>query len=183
MNKFSNFDSEDIEIEKIIPYARNPRKNKSAIVKVAASIAEYGFKQPIVVDSEMVVIVGHARLEAAHALGLQKVPVHVAKNLTPIQAKAYRIADNRTHEEAGWDEELLALELEELQEAGFDLESTAFDTSELDALLTEFSDCNENDIESIPDMPEEPITKTGDIWQLGRHRLVCGDSTNSETYE
>jgi ParB/RepB/Spo0J family partition protein len=97
-----------IEIGRVIPYARNPRRNENAITKVAASIKEYGFRQPIVVDEEMVIIAGHTRLQAAQSLGLKKVPVHVADGLTQAQIKANRLADNRTHEDAEWDEELLA---------------------------------------------------------------------------
>src|SRR5690606_321781 len=95
-------------IERVIPYARNPRNNKAAVAKVAASIREFGWRQPIVVDSNMVVIVGHTRLLAAQQLGLENVPVHIAEGLTEAQVKAYRLADNRTHEEAEWDSELLA---------------------------------------------------------------------------
>ena len=110
------------EIGRVIPYARNPRKNEAAIAKVAASIKEYGFRQPIVVDEEMVIIAGHTRLQAAQTLGLKKVPVHVATGLTQAQIKAYRLADNRTHEDAEWDEDLLAIELGELSEMDFDLD-------------------------------------------------------------
>jgi ParB-like chromosome segregation protein Spo0J len=110
-----------VTLNRVIPYARNPRKNDAAIAKVAASIKEYGFRQPIVVDVDMVIIAGHTRLQAAQQLGLQKVPVHIADGLSPAQIKAYRLADNRTHEDAEWDEELLAIELGELDELGFDL--------------------------------------------------------------
>jgi ParB-like chromosome segregation protein Spo0J len=123
------------ETGRVIPYARNPRKNDVAITKVAASIKEYGFRQPIVVDEEMVIIAGHTRLQAAQLLGLKKVPVHVATGLTKAQIKAYRLADNRTHEDSEWDEELLAIELGDLKELGFDLDLTGFDTIELEELL------------------------------------------------
>lgn len=101
-----------VDIGRAIPYARNPRRNEMAIAKVAASIKEYGFRQPIVVDEEMVIIAGHTRLQAAQQLGLKKIPVHIATGLTPVQVKAYRLADNRTHEDSQWDEELLAIELD-----------------------------------------------------------------------
>ena len=116
-----------LEIGRVVPYARNPRRNDMAVAKVAASIKEYGFRQPIVVDEEMVIIAGHTRLQAAQSLGLKKVPVHVATGLSQAQIKAYRLADNRTHEDAEWDEELLAIELGELNELGFDLDLTGFE--------------------------------------------------------
>ena len=122
---------ETAAIKTVVPYARNPRKNEAAVAKVAASIKEFGWRQPIVVDSEMVVIAGHTRLEAARALGMAKVPIHVAKDFTPQQIKAYRIADNRVGQEAEWDEDYLALELLDLQEADFDLSLTGFDDDEL----------------------------------------------------
>ncbi len=99
-----------LEISRVLPYARNPRRNEGAIAKVAASIKEYGFRQPIVVDEEMVIIAGHTRLQAAQQLGLKKVPVHIATGLTQAQIKAYRLADNRTHEDSEWDDELLAID-------------------------------------------------------------------------
>ena len=121
----------------LIPYARNPRRNQSAISKVAASIKEFGFRQPIVVDSDYVVVVGHTRLEAAKILGLDEVPVHVAKDMTPAQAKAYRLADNRTGEDANWDFELLALEIDDLREQfNGDLSAIGFDEGELENLST-----------------------------------------------
>lgn len=124
-----------IDIGRVIPYARNPRRNEAAIIKVAASIKEYGFRQPIVVDEEMVIIAGHTRLQAAQQLGLTKVPVHIATGLTNTQIKAYRLADNRTAQEAEWDDELLGLELGELAEQGFDLDLTGFEAQELEKLL------------------------------------------------
>lgn len=126
----------DLPLKEILPYARNPRKNKHATEKVAASIKEFGFRQPIVVDSEMVIVAGHTRFYAAKKLKLKTVPVHVASDLSPAKAKAYRIADNRTHEEAEWDEELLGLELGELKEMDFaDLTLTGFDAAEIEQYL------------------------------------------------
>ena len=126
----------DLPLSDILPYARNPRKNKHATEKVAASIKEFGFRQPIVVDSEMVIVAGHTRFYAAKKLKLKTVPVHIAADLSPAKAKAYRIADNRTHEEAEWDEELLGLELGELQEMEFsDLALTGFDAAEIEQYL------------------------------------------------
>jgi DNA modification methylase len=169
------------EIGRVIPYARNPRKNDAAIAKVAASIKEYGFRQPIVVDEEMVIIAGHTRLQAAQSLGLKKVPVHVATGLTQAQIKAYRLADNRTHEDAEWDEELLAIELGELNELGFDLDLTGFDAIELEDLLDGEPMAGLTDDDEVPEAPEIPVSKEGDIWLLGDHRLICGDSTKAKT--
>jgi len=135
------------EINKIIPYAKNPRKNDAAIAKVAASIKEFGWRQPIVVDAEMVVIAGHTRLEAARQLGLESVPVHIATDLTANQIKAYRIADNRVSEEAKWDEALLALEIGDLQLDGYDVTQTGFDLGEIENLFLE-KEQGENDAEA-----------------------------------
>jgi len=121
-------------IEEIIPYARNPRKNEGAIAKVAASIKEFGWQQPIVVDSEMVVVAGHTRLQAANKLNLKNVPIVVADNLTPTQVKAYRLADNRVSEESDWDDELLSLELHELLEKNFQIDLLGFNEDEIEEL-------------------------------------------------
>ena len=118
-------------LDSIFPYARNPRKNQQAIPKVKASLKEFGWRQPIVVDSDGIIIVGHTRYLAALELGLIEAPVHVAENLTPSQVKAYRLADNRTNQEAMWDDELLKLEIEDLKELDFDLKLTGFDDHEL----------------------------------------------------
>jgi ParB-like chromosome segregation protein Spo0J len=123
-----------MNIEKLVPYARNPRITAHAVDKVAASIKEYGFRQPIVVDSEMVIVVGHVRYQAAQKLGIKKVPVHVAEGLTKEQIKAYRIADNRTGEEAQWDKELLQLEINELDLEGYDKSLLGFNEEELNNL-------------------------------------------------
>jgi|DEB0MinimDraft_10_1074344.scaffolds.fasta_scaffold00147_1 hypothetical protein len=117
-------------LDQIIPYARNPRRNDGAVSKVAASLREYGWQQPIVVDEHGVIVVGHTRLLAAQHLGMESAPVHVATGLTPEQVKAYRIADNRVGEEAEWDKELLTLEVKELEALGFDLELTGLDPDE-----------------------------------------------------
>lgn len=176
------FVTEEKEIEKIIPYARNPRKNEAAIDKVAASIKEFGWRQPIVVDQEMVVIAGHTRLQAAKRLGMDKVPVHVAEGLTDAQIKAYRLADNRSAQEAEWDIDLLALELGELE--GIDISLTGFDKDEIDKYLA-LGDIGEGltDENEVPETPEVPITKLGDVWVLGKHRLVCGDCTDPEVVD
>lgn len=168
---------EDRPIESVTPYARNPRKNAGAVSKVAASLKEFGWRQPIVVDEAGVVIVGHTRLLAAQKLGMTTVPVHVAVGLTPQQAKAYRIADNRTGEEAEWDFELLPLELTELRDAGFDLGLTGFDAEGIADIFGEEREVVEDE---VPEPPKVPITSPGDLILLGRHRLLCGDSAKRE---
>lgn len=172
-----------LDTQKIIPYARNPRKNADAVTKVKASLQEFGWQQPIVVDKEMVVIVGHTRLEAAKELGYTEVPVFIADHLTDAQVKAYRIADNRVHQEAEWDIDLLKLEFADLQDVDFDLAKTGFDDNELNNLLAEAIEEGLTDEDSVPEIPVEPITKLGDIYKLGNHRLMCGDSTSIDAVE
>lgn len=173
---------EEIETSRIIPYANNPRHNDQAVSAVAASIKEFGFRQPIVTDEELVVLVGHTRLKAAQSIGLSVVPVHIAEGLTEAQKKAYRIADNRLNELAEWDNELLSLELEALTEADFDIGLLGFSDEELDELLDKSTGTEGNtDPDEVPEVPENPVTKLGDVWLLGEHRLMCGDSTDKES--
>lgn len=170
----------NIKIEEVIPYVNNPRNNKKAIDKVASSIKEFGFKQPIVIDKENVIIVGHTRLEAAKKLGIKEVPCIIADDLSTAQIKAYRIADNKVGEEAEWDMDKLGIEFEELKEMDFDLELTGFNLEDIETgeekEVVEDDFNAEEELESI----EEPISKRGDIWLLGKHRLMCGDSTSKE---
>jgi len=173
----------DIAVERLVPYARNPRNNAKAIDAVKASIAEFGFRQPIVVDENMVVIVGHTRLEAAKALGLKTVPVHVAAGLTPAQARAYRLMDNRSHENAEWDDELLRLEFGDLKLDGFDLDLTGFDQDQLSELLAGESVEGLTDPDEAPAVPDEAVSRSGDLWILGDHRVLCGDATVSTDVE
>jgi len=176
-------DIKTIDIEKIIPYAKNPRKNDAAVGKVAASLKEFGFRQPIVVDAEMVVIAGHTRLAAARKLKLDQVPIHIATDLTANQIKAYRIADNRVSQEAKWDDDLLALELADLDLENYDLSKTGFNDDELAALMAEAITEGLVDEDQVPPEPETPVTVLGDIWQLGRHRVMCGDSTSIDAVD
>lgn len=160
------------QIGEIFPYENNPRNNESAVDAVAESIKQFGFKQPIVVDKDNVIIVGHTRWEAAQRLGLESVPVLVAEDLTEQQAKAYRLADNKTNELSGWD--FLALDEELDGILDFDMTDFGFDDEEPEPIeVTE----DEYDAEE----PAEARTKSGDLWQLGKHRLICGDSTDAET--
>ena len=175
----------NMKFSEIHPYEKNPRFNDGAVEAVANSIKEFGFQQPIVVDKDFVVVVGHTRLKAAEQLGLTEVPVVIAENLTPEQVQAYRIADNKTGEIAEWNYDLLPIELRDLQEKDFDLSLLGFDTDELDRLLNGSSEENvvaegETDADAVPDVPEEPVSQAGVIYQLGKHRLMCGDSTRAE---
>ena len=169
-------------IDRPIPYARNSRKiPQRAIDKVAASIQEFGFRQCIVVDKDGVIICGHTRWLASKKLGLREVPVHVAGNLTPAQVKAYRLMDNRSHQESDWDLQLLGPELEELQGLDFDLALTGFDERELEDLLADPDLIDQADM--VPDIPENPVTRPDDLWLCGtgrnQHRILCADSTSS----
>ena len=170
--------TEMVATKEIIPYARNPRKNEDAIAKVSASLKEYGWQQPIVVDAEMVIIAGHTRLEAAKRLKMEKVPIHIADKLTEAQVKAFRIADNRVSQEAEWDMDLLKIELGDLEGLDFDLSLTGFDDDELNALMLEAVEEGLTDDDEVPEAPENPVSVLGDVWMLGNHRLMCGDSTS-----
>ncbi|RMF21476.1 MAG: chromosome partitioning protein ParB, partial [Deltaproteobacteria bacterium] len=167
-------------IDDVRPYEANPRLNDAAVDAVAESIRRFGFRQPIVVDGDGVIVVGHTRWKAARKLGLAKVPVHVAKDLTPEQARAYRIADNKTAELAEWDLELLPAELEELQALDVDLSLLGFDEKELASLLDTDVKPGLTDPDEVPEPPDEPVTQSGDLWVLGDHRLLCGDAGKTE---
>jgi len=163
----------------IIPYENNPRINDGAVDAVAASLREFGFRQPIVVDTESVIVCGHTRYKAALKLGLEKAPVHVAKDLSPAQIKAYRIADNKSGELAEWNFDLLPIELGELQAMDFDLASLGFDEKELTKLLNAGGNAGLTDPDEVPSPPDEATTRPGDLWILGKHRLLCGDSSSA----
>ena len=170
-----------LPIADITPYDKNPRQNDAAVEAVATSIREFGFRQPIVVDAEGVIICGHTRFKAAQKLGLAKVPVHVATDLTPEQIRAYRIADNKTGELATWDLELLPIEIAELQSAGIDWSLLGFDADELAKLLAGEAGVSQGltDPDTVPEPPDDPVTQPGDLWILGDHRLLCGDSSSA----
>jgi DNA modification methylase len=169
-------------IDRVIPYARNARKiTPAAVDKVAASLQEFGWRQPIVVDVQRVIIAGHTRLLAARKLGLTEVPVHVADNLTPAQVKAYRLMDNRSHDETSWDFELLGPELLDLQNLGYgNLELTGFDEQEIADFLAGATSPGQEGLtpdDDAPSLREAPVTQPGELWVLGPHRLLCGDAT------
>jgi DNA modification methylase len=165
-------------INSIQPYPNNPRINDSAVESVAASIKEFGWRVPIVCDDQMVIICGHTRFKAAQKLGMEKVPVHVARDLSPEQIKAYRIADNKTAELAEWNYDLLPIELADLQACNYDLGLLGFDQDELARLLNPQLTEGLTDPDDIPAPPDEAITQPGDLWLLGTHRLLCGDSSS-----
>jgi DNA modification methylase len=161
-------------------YPHNPRQNDRAVDAVAASIREFGFRQPLVVDKEGILVVGSTRYKAALKLAMKKIPVHVAEGLTPAQLKAYRIADNKTAEIAEWDYSLLVQELAELQKADFDLDLVGFSPEELQDLFQTEIEPGLTDPDAIPEPPDEPVTRAGDLWLLGEHRLRCGDAAKPE---
>lgn len=164
-------------IERLVPYIRNPRKNDGAVDRMVASMREFGFKIPMLVRSDGEVIDGHLRLKAAKKLGIAQIPVILCDEWTPQQVKAFRLMVNRSVTWADWDEELLALELQELQTADFDLTLTGFDGKELDDLLAMD---DEEKADTAPPLPESPASRLGDLWILGPHRVLCGDCTNAE---
>jgi DNA modification methylase len=167
-------------ITDIKPYPGNPRINDGAVEAVAASIQEFGFRQPIVVDADFVIIAGDTRYKAARQLGLTQVPVHVATDLSAAQIKAYRLADNQVASIAEWDFDLLPLELAGLQELDFNLDLLGFDPDVLSKLLHPDGEEGLTDPDDIPEPPDEAITQPGDLWILGDHRLLCGDSAKPE---
>jgi len=166
-------------VDKLIPYINNSRTHSDEqVAQIAASIKEFGWTNPILVDGDNGIIAGHGRLMAARKLGYTEVPTIELKDLTETQRKAYIIADNRLALNAGWDNEMLTIELNDLLADGFALEMLGFDPKELDALLEPEVVEGLTDEDAVPDVPEEPTTKLGDIYQLGNHRLMCGDSTS-----
>jgi DNA modification methylase len=173
----------EIEVSKLIPYANNSRTHDDAqVAQLAASIKEFGFRNPILVDG-VGIIAGHGRLMAARKLGLEKVPTIDCSDMTETQKKAYIIADNKLALNSGWDTNLLSLELEQLDADGFNLELLGFDSNELDELLAPEVVEGLTDEDAVPNVPDEPKTKLGDIYILGNHRLMCGDSTSVDAVE
>ena len=171
-------------IEKLVPYARNSRTHsEEQIAQIAASIREWGFTTAVLVDEVGGIIAGHGRVLAARKLGMEQLPVMVAKGWTDAQKRAYVIADNKLALNAGWDNEMLTIELNELLADGFALEMLGFDPKELGALLEPEVVEGLTDEDAVPDVPEEPKTKLGDIYQLGNHRLMCGDSTSIDAVD
>ena len=172
--------------DKLIPYARNARTHSDAqVAQIAASIAEFGWTNPILAGSDGVIVAGHGRLAAAQKLGLASVPVVVLDHLTATQRRALVIADNRIAENAEWDEAMLRVELADLQDEGFDLDLTGFDADALAELMAGDEPVNDGqtDEDAVPEVGETPVSRPGDVWQLGPHRLLCGDAIVAASYD
>ena len=172
-------------VERLVPYERNARTHsETQVAQIAASIVEFGFNAPILVDSSSGIIAGHGRLMAARKLGLPEVPVIVLDHLSETQKRAYIIADNKLTELGGWDAEALSLELKDLQGAEFDLDLLGFSDREIEALIGETAseqEARDAGEDAVPEAPAEPVTRPGDIWVIGRHRLICGDCRDLST--
>lgn len=172
-----------VDINKLIPYVNNARThNAQQINKLRSSLREFGFINPVIIDRNFNVIAGHGRIMAAKEEGISKAPCVFVDYLTEAQKKAYIIADNRMAMDAGWDEELLKVEIEALQAEDFDLSLTGFDESELSGFFDTADDAKDDDFDVDAELEKPPVTKSGDLWLLGNHRLLCGDSTKEESY-
>lgn len=172
------------DVSELIPYVRNARTHSEAqVAQIAASIREFGFLSPILVAEDNTILAGHGRLAAALKLGLKKVPCVKENHLTETQKRAYIIADNKLSLNAGWDSELLAVELSELEGADFNLDLLGFDEAELSSIFDADKDVSDDDFDVEKELEEPCFSKTGDMWTLGKHRIICGDSTDSSTFE
>ena len=172
------------KVSELIPYARNSRTHSEAQVsKIASSIKEFGFLSPVITDGQKGIVAGHGRLMAAQKIGMDEVPTIDASHLTEAQRRAYVIADNRLALDAGWDDEMLKIELGDLDAEGFDLSLTGFDLDEIASLTADEPTEGLTDEDAVPEAPEQPVTVEGDVWLLGRHRLMCGDSTSIDAVE
>lgn len=172
------------KIEQLIPYARNSRTHSDAqVAQIAASIKEFGWTNPVLMDGDNGIIAGHGRVLAARVLGQTEIPTIELSHMTDIQKRAYVIADNKLALNAGWDEEVLGLEITELKEFGFNLDLTGFSTDEIEALLAPAGTEGLTDEDAVPEVPEAPVTVLGDVWLLGKHRVMCGDSTSIDAVD
>ena len=173
-----------VAVSKLVPYVNNARThNAQQITKLRSSLREFGFINPVIIDREYNVIAGHGRILAAKEEGIEEVPCVFVDYLTPAQKKAYILADNRMAMDAGWDEELLRVEIEALQAESFDVGLTGFDEKDIAELFAgEGGDAQDDDFDVDEELQKPPVSKSGDMWLLGNHRLICGDSTKEETY-
>jgi len=175
---------EQVKLDALIPYARNSRTHSDAqVAQIAASIKEFGFTNPVLIDETGSIIAGHGRVMAARKLAIADVPSIRLTHLTEAQKKAYVIADNKLALNAGWDDEMLAVELTDLKDMGFDLDLSGFSTDEIEALLAPTGTEGLTDEDAVPDVPEAPVTVLGDVWLMGKHRVMCGDSTSIDAVE
>jgi site-specific DNA-methyltransferase (adenine-specific) len=182
VNKFPSIKT--VSVADLIPYARNSRTHSDEqVTQIAASIKEFGFLNPVIIDGEKGIIAGHGRVMAAKKLGMTELPAVEASHLTDAQRRAYIIADNKLALNAGWDDEMLRVEFAELEGLDFDLELTGFSLDEIGALQIEEIPPGLTDEDAVPDVPVTPVTVEGDVWLLGRHRLMCGDSTSIDAVE
>lgn len=174
---------EKVDIDKLVPYARNARTHsKEQIAQLRSSLREFGFVSPVIIDSNYNIIAGHGRVAAAKEEGYKTVPCVFAENLTEAQKRAYILADNRLAINAGWDEEMLAVELSDLQADAFDVSLLGFTDAELNKLSGAAENVKEDDFDVDEELKKPAVTKSGDLWLLGNHRLVCGDSTKADTF-
>ena len=172
------------KITELIPYVNNARTHSDEqVLQICSSIKEFGFTNPVLIDGENGIIAGHGRLMAAKKLGMEEVPTIELSHLSEAQRKAYILADNKLALNSGWDNELLAIEFAELGALGFDLELTGFTLDEIDALTPEEIPPGLTDEDSVPELPIEPVTKLGDVWLCGNHRVMCGDSTSIDAVD
>jgi len=175
---------EQVKIDKLIPYARNSRTHsENQVAQIAASIKEFGFTNPVLIDETGSIIAGHGRVMAARKLSITDVPSIRLTHLTETQKKAYIIADNKLALNAGWDDEMLAVELTDLKDMGFDLDLTGFSTDEIEALLAPVGTDGLTDEDAVPEVTDDAVTKPGDVWLLGEHKVICGDATKAEDYK
>ena len=182
MSKFPDYKT--VSVDKLIPYIRNSRTHSDEqVAQIAASIKEFGFTNPVLIDGEGGIIAGHGRVMAARKLGIDEVPCITLDYLTDAQKRAYIIADNKLALNAGWDDEMLRIEFAELEELGFDLELTGFSLDEIDELQVEEIEDGLTDEDAVPEVVDEPVSVLGDVWLLGKHRLMCGDSTSIDAVD
>jgi DNA modification methylase len=175
---------EQVSIELLIPYANNARTHSDAqVAQIAASIREFGFTNPVLTSDDNTIIAGHGRVMAARKLGLTQVPVIRLSHLSETQRKAYILADNKLALNAGWDDNLLSIELADLKDLGFDTDLTGFSADEIAALMPIEVTEGLTDEDEVPEVPDEPVTKLGDVWLLGKHRVMCGDSTSIDSVD
>ena len=175
---------EKVDIGKLVPYARNARThNKEQIVQLRASLREFGFVSPVIIDSDYNIIAGHGRVAAAKEEGYETVPCVFAENLTEAQKRAYILADNRLAMNAGWDEEMLAVELSDLQADAFDVSLLGFTDAELNKLSDAAENVHEDDFDVDAELAKPAFSKLGDLWHIGKHTVICGDCTEQDTYK